>query len=141
MASRAFEAENWFRKGEGFLKAKKYSQAVEAFGMSAHHDPKAGEYAAHLGYSLFLSAPKDPVVLREALEHIAKGIKLSPQREMSYLYLGRIFRANGAADRARKMFERAVRIKPDFHAALQELRILNLREQKSSGFLNRLLKK
>ena len=141
VASRAYEAENWFRKGEEFLKAKKYGQAVEAFGMSAHHDPKSGEYAAHLGYSLYLSAPKDPLVLREALEHIAKGIKLSPQRETSYLYLGRIFRANDAPDRARKMFERAVRIKPDFHPALQELRILNLREQKSSGFLNRLLKK
>jgi len=141
MASRAYEAENWFRKGSEFLKAKKYVEAVEAFGMSAHLDPTAGEYAAHLGYSLFLSAPKDPVVLREALEHIAKGIKLSPQREMSYLYLGRIFRANGAADRARKMFERAVRIKSDCHAARQELRVLNLREQKGSGFLNRLLKK
>jgi CheY-like chemotaxis protein len=141
MASRAYEAENWFRKGEGFLKAKKYGQAVEAFGMSAHLDPTAGEYAAHLGYSLFLSAPKDSLVLQEALEHIAKGIKVSPLRETSYLYLGRIFRANGAADRARKMFERAVRIKPDCHAAHQELRILNLREQKSRGFLNRLLKK
>jgi hypothetical protein len=141
MASRAYEAENWFRKGEGFLNAKKYGQAVEAFGMSAHLDPSAGEYAAHLGYSLFLSAPKDPLVLQEALEHIAKGIKLSPLREMSYLYLGRIFRANGAADRARKMFERAVRIKPDCHAAHQELRVLDLREQKSRGFLNRLLKK
>jgi CheY-like chemotaxis protein len=140
MASRAYEAENWFRKGEEFLKAKKYGQAVEAFGMSAHLDPKAGEYAAHLGYALFLSAPKDPLVLREALEHIAKGIKLSPQRETSYLYVGRIFRATGAADRARKMFERAVRIKPDCHAARQELRILTLRERKGSGFLNRLLK-
>ena len=141
VASRAFEAENWFRKGEEFLKAKKYGQAVEAFGMSAHLDPEDGEYAAHLGYSLFLSAPKDPIVLREALEHIAKGIKLSPQREKPYLYLGRIFRTNGAADRARKMFERAVRIKPDCHAALQELRILELREQKSGGLLKRLMKK
>ncbi len=141
VASRAFEAENGFRKGEGFLKLKKYDEAVEAFGMSAHLDPGEGEYAAHLGYALFLSQPKDPIVLREALEHIATGIKLSPRRETSYVYLGRIFRANGAADRARKMFERAVRIKPDCHAALLELRILERCEQRSGGFLKRLLKK
>ncbi len=141
VASRAFEAENGFRKGEGFLKLKKYDEAVEAFGMSAHLDPDEGEYAAHLGYALFLSQPKDPIVLREALEHIATGIKLSPRRETSYVYLGRIFRANGAADRARKMFERAVRIKPDCHAALLELRILERCEQRSGGFLKRLLKR
>ena len=140
-ASRAFEAESWFRKGEVFLGAKKYEQAVEAFGMSAHLDPKEGEYTSHLGYSLYLSNPREPIVVREALEHIAKGIKLSPNRETSYVYLGRIFRANDAPDRARKMFERAVRIKPDCHAALQELRILSLREQKSRGLLQRLLKK
>lgn len=140
-ASRAFEAESGFRKGEGFLKAKNYDQAVEAFGMSAHLDPDEGEYAAHLGYALFLSQPKDPVVLREALEHIAKGIKLSPQREQSYVFLGRIFRANDAADRARKMFERAVRIKPDCHAALLELRILDRREHRRGGLLKRLLKR
>ena len=140
-ASRAFQAENGFRKGEGFLRAKKYDRAVEAFGMAAHLDPDDGEYAAHLGYALFLSQPKDPIVLREALEHIAKGIKLSPQREKSYVYLGRIFRANGAADRARKMFERALRIEPDCHAARLELRILERREQTSGGLLKRLLKR
>jgi DNA-binding response OmpR family regulator len=138
-AARAFEAESSFRKGEACLRAKKYAQAVEAFGMSAHLDPKEGEYASHLGYALYLSNPQEPVVVREALEHIAKGIKLSPKREKSYLYLGRIFRANGAEDRARKMFERAVRIKPDFHAALQELRLLDLREQKRGSLLKRLL--
>ncbi len=139
--TRAFEAESCFRKGEQFLQAKKYSAAVEAFGTSAHLDPEEGEYVAHLGYALFLSKPKEPLVLREALEHLAKGIKLSPKREKPYLYLGRIFRTNGAPDRARKMFERAVRIRPDCHAAAQELRLLESREKKRGGLLKRLMKK
>ena len=80
-------------------------------------------------------------MLREALEHLAKGIKLSPRREKPYLYLGRIFRRNDAPDRARKMFERAVRIKPDCHAAVQELRLLESREKKRGGLLKRLMKK
>ncbi|MEE8473819.1 MAG: response regulator [Myxococcota bacterium] len=140
-ATRAFEAESSFRKGEQLLKAKKYGAAVEAFGISAHLDPGEGEYVAHLGYALFLSNPKEPIVLREALEHLAKGIKLSPRREKPYLYLGRIFRRNDAPDRARKMFERAVRIKPDCHAAVQELRLLESREKKRGGLLKRLMRK
>jgi len=78
------------------------------------------------------------VVLREALENVAKGIKLSPNREKPYLYLGRIFRENGAVDRARKMFENALRIKPDCHAALQELRLLDLRQAKGGKLRDRL---
>ena len=106
--------------------------------MAAHLDPKEGEYLARLGYAQFLHKPKDSVVLREALENIAKGIKLSPNREKPYVYLGKIFRENGAVDRARKMFNNAVLIKPDCHEALQELRLLDLQQAKGGKLLDRL---
>jgi CheY-like chemotaxis protein/tetratricopeptide (TPR) repeat protein len=138
LASRGLDAETWFRRGDGLLHEKRYEQAVEAYGMAAHLDPKEGEYLARLGYAQFLHEPKDSVVLREALENVAKGIKLSPNREKPYLYLGRIFRENGAVDRARKMFENALRIKPDCHAALQELRLLDLRQAKGGKLIDSL---
>jgi CheY-like chemotaxis protein/tetratricopeptide (TPR) repeat protein len=138
LASRGLDAEAWFRRGEGFLHAKSYGQAVEAYGMAAHLDPREGEYLARLGYAQFLHAPKDAVVLREALENLAKGIKLSPNREKPYVYLGKIFLENGAEDRARKMFRNALRIKPDCHAALQELRLLDQPQGKGGKLLGRL---
>jgi cytochrome c-type biogenesis protein CcmH/NrfG len=135
LAARGLDAESWFRRGDSFFEEKSYGQAVEAYGMAAHLDPKEGEYLARLGYAQFLQNPKDAVVLREALENIAKGIKLAPKQEKPYVYLGKIFRQNGAADRARKMFESAVRIKPDCQEALQELRLLDLRQQAKGGNL------
>ncbi|MCH7643699.1 MAG: response regulator [Myxococcales bacterium] len=138
LASRGLDAEAWFRRGDGFLRSRSYEQAVEAYGMAAHLDPKEGEYVARLGYAQSLHQPKDAVVLREALENLAKGIKLSPNREKPYIYLGRVFRDNGAVNRARKMFENAVRIKPDCHEALQELRLLNLRQAKGGKLIDRL---
>jgi CheY-like chemotaxis protein/tetratricopeptide (TPR) repeat protein len=138
LASRGLDAEAWFRRANGFLHEKSYEQAVEAYGMAAHLDPKEGEYFARLGYAQFLHKPKDAVVLREALENVAKGIKLSPNREKPYVYLGKIFRENGAMDRARKMFKNAVRIKPDCHEALQELRLLDLPQAKGGKLLDRL---
>jgi CheY-like chemotaxis protein/tetratricopeptide (TPR) repeat protein len=140
-ALRSLEAENWFQKGDGFLKTKRYSKAVEAFGMAAHLDPEEGEYVSHLGYALYLSNPDNELVQREALEHVAKGIKLSPDREKPLIFLGRIFRATGDMESARKMFQRALKVSPDCHAALQEIRVLKLRESKGKGLLGRFLKK
>jgi CheY-like chemotaxis protein/tetratricopeptide (TPR) repeat protein len=141
IAARALEAEQWFRKGERLLGGKKYEESLEAFGMAAHLDPEEGEYLSHLGWALYLSNPSDTLIRREALEHIAKGIKLSPDRELSYLYLGRIFKATDDARMARKMFTRALKIQPDCHPALQELRLLEIRAEKSKkgkGVLHRL---
>jgi tetratricopeptide (TPR) repeat protein len=140
-AERALEAERWFRKGERFLKRKRYDEAAEAFGMASHLDPDEGDYLSHLGYSLYLSRPKESVVQREAMEHIANGIKRSPARELSYVYLGRILVAKGDTETARKVLRRALRIKPDCHPALQELRLLELRERKGKGLLSRFLRR
>jgi CheY-like chemotaxis protein/tetratricopeptide (TPR) repeat protein len=137
-ASRALEAESWFRKGGARLKAKRYDEAVEAFGMACHLDPSEGEYVAHLGYALYLSNPEQRVVQREALEHISKGIKLSPDREDSYVFLGRIIKATGEVVTARKMFVRALKINRECHAAHQELRLMELRATKRKGLLDRL---
>jgi hypothetical protein len=136
-AERALEGERWFRKGKGHLECRRSAEAAEAFGMASHLDPEQGEYASHLGYALFLSNPNDEVVQREAMEHVACGIKRSPKDELSYVYLGRILKAKGETEVAKKIFLKALRIKPDFHLAVRELRLLEMRERK--GVFSRLL--
>jgi CheY-like chemotaxis protein/tetratricopeptide (TPR) repeat protein len=140
-AARSLEAERCFRKGQGLLERKRYDEAVESFGMASHLDPSEGEYLAHLGYALYLNRPQDDVVRREATEHIANGIKRSPDRELSYVFLGRILRARGEVETARKVLRRALKIRPDCHPALQELRLMEMREQKGRGLLGRLLRR
>ncbi len=140
-AERALDAESWFRRGQGLLKAKQYEKALEAFGMCSHLDPTEGDYIAHLGYALYLSNPENELVRREALEDIARGIKLSPERDTPYLFLGRIFKVMGEIDDAEKMFRRALTIRPHCLAAAQELRVIQLRKKnQSGGFLKRLMK-
>ena len=87
---------------EALLESRRYDGAIEAFGMAAHLDPKEGEDAAHLGYALHLAQPHDELVMREALEHIARGIKQTPDRWKPLVYLGRVFVAAGERDNARK---------------------------------------
>jgi CheY-like chemotaxis protein len=138
-AERALEGERWFRKGKAHLEQRRCAEAVEAFGMASHLDPEQGEYVSHLGYALYLSNPNDEVVQGEAMEHVACGIKRSPKHELSYVYLGRILKAKGDTEVAKKIFLKALRIKPDFHPAVRELRLLEMRERK--GVFSRLLRR
>lgn len=123
-ATRRLEAERWFREGGEALTGRRHDQAVEAFGMAAHLDPSQGEYHAHLGYALHLQNPENPVVRREALEHIAKGVKLSPDAWQPLVFLGRVFRAAGDLDSARKVVGRALRLDRECAAARSEMRLI-----------------
>lgn len=137
---RALDAEGWFRKGEAFLNERAYDKALEAFGMATHFDPEQGEYLSHLGYALFLTNPRDELVRREAMENMAKGIKLSPDRPVSYVYLARALKAHDDIRNAKRMLQRALKIDPDCHPALQEQRLLDTRRDKSkkTGLLGRI---
>lgn len=136
---RSHEAESWYRTGRGHLVTSEYDKAVEAFGMASHLDPQEGDYLAHLGYALYLSRPGHELVRQEAMEHIAKGIKLSPEREAPYLFLGRIFQAVGDRESARKVFRRAAKLHPNSIAVQRELRVLSASSEQPKGLLARLL--
>jgi CheY-like chemotaxis protein/tetratricopeptide (TPR) repeat protein len=123
--SRAVEAESWFRTGEGHLANDDHVQAAEAFGMAAHLDPNQGDYAAYLGWALFRSKPDNTIIRREALEHVAKGVKIAPEREQPLLFLSRIFRETGEAEMAKKVLRRALQRNPDSPALVQEMCLLD----------------
>ena len=137
--SRAVDAESWFRKGEGLLGNDEYDQAVEAFGMAVHLDPDQGDYAAYLGYTLYRGNPNDTVIRREALEHVAKGVKLGPGREKPLLFLSRIFRETGDIGMAAKVLRRALAENPDSPALAQEMCLIepDRKKSKANKFLDR----
>jgi lipopolysaccharide biosynthesis regulator YciM len=77
----------------------------------------------------------------EAIEHIKRGIKLASHREKPYLFLGRLHKAVGLADQAEKMFLRAVQIEPQCVEAIRELRLIQMRREKSKGLIGRLFRR
>ena len=92
--------------------------------MATHHRPDEGDYLAHLGYAMFRASPTEKLVMREAMEQIAKGIKLSPDREMPYLFLARVFNQSGDLMSSRKVYRQAIRINPECDEAMQQLRLI-----------------
>ena len=80
-------------------------------------------------------------MLGEALEHCREGLKLAKDREKPYLLLGRLYKAMGKAGAAKKMFSRAVQIRPQCVEAMRELRIMNMRREKTQGLGKVVLKR
>ena len=82
----------------------------------------------------------DDVIRREAMEHIAKGVKLAPDQVTPLLFLGRLFRETGVPASAIKVFRKALELSPDHHEVLQELCLLQVGgpQRKKKGLLGRL---
>ena len=140
-AENAFQAEVEFRKGEDALATRNYETCLVHFGKALELYPEEGDYHAHYGYALHLCHPGDAGMVAEAMEHVKRGVKLASHREKPYLFLGRLHKAVGRADDAEKMFVRAVQIEPECLEALRELRLIQMRREKSKGLIGRLLRR
>ena len=138
---RALKAELEFQKGAVCLRRKSYQQAVAHFEEAVRAYPEEGEYQAYYGWAFYLLDPNAPGRLKEALDHVLAGRKLAPGREKPYLFLGRLYKAANRDRVAEKMFARAVQLDPDCVEALRELRLLNMRREKSRGLVRRILRR
>jgi CheY-like chemotaxis protein/tetratricopeptide (TPR) repeat protein len=140
-SERTFQAEIERRKGEKALAARSYEVALAHFGKALELYPDEGDHHAYYGYVLHLCHPGDAAMAAEAMEHCKRGLKLASHREKPYLFLGRLNKAVGRADEAERMFVRAVHIDPDCLEAIRELRLIQMRREKSKGLIGRLFRR
>jgi CheY-like chemotaxis protein len=138
---RALAAETEFQKGEARMAQRDYEGALVHYGRAMQNFPSEGEYRAHYGWCLYLCHPDNEVMLGEALEHCREGLKLAKDREKPYLLLGRLYKAMGKTVAAKRMFARAVQIRPQCVEAMRELRIMNMRREKKAQGLGKVVKR
>lgn len=138
---RALQAETEFQRGEALMAQRAYESALICFGRAMENFPSEGEYRSYYGWCLYLCHPDNQIMLGEALEHCREGVKLAKDREKPYLLLGRLYKAMGKPGAAKKMFSRAVEIKPQCVEAMRELRIMNMRRDKDKGVLKRIFRR
>jgi curved DNA-binding protein CbpA len=138
---KALAAANEFQRGMALLNARSYEDALARFGRALEYNPDEGDYHTHYGWTLHLCHPTNPAVIAEAIEHIRRGIKLASHADRAYLFMGRLLRAMGKPAAAEKMFTRAVQIEPDCVEALRELRLINMRRERSKGLIRRMLRR
>jgi len=140
-AERAVMAEVEYQKGLTRIKSKNYSEALACFDRAVEHYPEEAEYLAWRGWALYLDAPNAAGRIGEARGCLLKARKLAPDNEKVYLFLGRLFRAEGRNANAEKMFQRVIQLDPECVDAIRELRLIDMRRHNSKSLVRRILRR
>jgi CheY-like chemotaxis protein len=138
---RALKAELAFQKGIALLRRKAHAQAAELFAEAVENYPDEGEYHAYHGWALWLSDPQASGRAELARNHILRGRKLAPGSDKPYLFLGKLLKAEGKDAVAEKMFQKVIELDPDCVDAIRELRLIDMRRQRSKGLVRRILRR
>ena len=123
------------------LRKKAHAEGVELFKEAVQLYPDEGEYHAYLGWALWLSDPQGEGRVELARKHLLRGAKLAPSSDKPYLFLGRLYKAEGKDAVAEKMFQKVIELDPDCVDAIRELRLIDMRRQRSKGLVRRILRR
>ena len=127
-------AEIQFQKGEVFLKKREYDQAIEAFEWAKKLNPKEPEYQMLLGwatYKKYSSLSDGEGKVNQAVRLIERSIEANPKLDRGLYYLGLINKLRGRDKEAEQFFRRAVDVNPKALDAVRELRLFEMRKEKT----------
>ncbi len=117
------QAEERFKRGIVFMKARKYAEAVKIFDEAIQLNGAEAEFQAWRGYARFCAATDKKVAQAEAFREIHGAIKKNERCAAAHYFLGVIAKTLGDNSGAQKHFKRTVEIQPDHIEAQREIRI------------------
>jgi len=133
-AEKLVNAELQYQKGEMFLKQKEYDQAIQALEWSLKLNPEEPEYRMTLGWAIYKkysTPPAEEGKIREATKLIKQAIERNPRLDKGWYYLGLIGKMAGREEESFQYFSRALEVNPQALEAQRELRVFEMRKQKT----------
>ena len=124
-------AELLFMKAKTSLQKKDFRQAMEILGEITNLSPGEGEYWAHLGWAIYND---DPGRISEAEKLIKDSIDLNNDLDSAWLFLGRIFLAQGRTGMAAGAFTNALQKNAWNTDALSELKRIEMNGEGAGPF-------
>jgi len=129
-------AKEQYRKGMETLKSGDPWTAIESFRWAVQLNPRNPLYHSWLGAALTSTRKR----LHEAEEHCKTAIALDYSNPLFYLHLGQVYKTGKLTQKARKQFETALKLNPEFLQASEELKSLDS-PPADKGIMNRIFKK
>jgi tetratricopeptide (TPR) repeat protein len=117
------QAEERFKKGTIFLKARKYAEAVKIFDEAILLNADEAEFYAWRGYARFCAATDHKAAQPEAFRELQLALKKNERCAPAHYFLGLIAKTLGDNSGALKHFRRTVELQPDHIEAQREVRI------------------
>lgn len=133
-----YEAEGEFKRGLVAFQNGRIRASHELFQTAVQKAPDELEYRAYLGFTTFKAhikndrerAQEGAAMLKDVLE---KNKKQERQLDTAWVLMGRMHRASGNPDKARKCFIKALRINPANSDATLEMRRLGLAKKEKAA--------
>jgi tetratricopeptide (TPR) repeat protein len=117
------QAEERFKRGTVFMKARKYAEAVKIFDEAIQLNAEEPEFHAWRAYARFCAAPDKKAAQPEAFKELQAAIKKNERCVPAHYFLGVIAKTLGDATGALKHFRKTVELQPDHIDALREIRM------------------
>lgn len=117
-------AEQIYFNGVEHLRARRYTEAVQAFRQATALAPGQASYRGALGWAVFRQAPADPQAVTDALGELRRAVEMEPMNPWVRISLARFHAETGRPDEAIAEFETAQRLKPDLPEVEEEIRRL-----------------
>jgi curved DNA-binding protein CbpA len=137
-AMKMLEAEMAFRRGEIALRKNDYAGALPELEAAAKANPAEGEHLAYLTWCKLCLGQLNHTAARPIFQ---EAVKLSPKCARAFYFLGQCLKEEREIDKAYNAFRKATDLDPRLLDAEREMRLINMRKEKSSksGLLSKLL--
>jgi tetratricopeptide (TPR) repeat protein len=145
-----FQADEAFRSGKRLVERGNFEAACERLEQSCELNPSEPDHWSYLYWARFGALPTDeegkPEVMSKVRDITDSLILIVEENEMcesARVFLANIYRVDGEADKAKRMYKAALRLNPSNFEAASAIRVLNMRKQKatqSKSFFARLFK-
>ncbi|MDY7226868.1 J domain-containing protein [Hyalangium rubrum] len=117
------QAEERFKKGTIFMKARKYAEAVAIFDEAIQLNGAEAEFHAWRAYARFCAAPDKKAIQPEVFRELQQAIKKNERCAPAHYFMGLMAKTLGDATGALKHFKRTVELQPDHIDAQREVRM------------------
>jgi tetratricopeptide (TPR) repeat protein len=117
------QAEERFKRGTVFMKARKYAEAVTIFDEAIQLNAEEPEFYAWRGYAKFCAAADKKAAQPEAFREIQVALKKNDRCAPAHYFLGVMAKTLGDSANALKHFRKTVELQPDHIDAQREIRM------------------
>jgi len=143
---RQAKAKQHFLRGLLLMQERNFAEALQFFELAIEQDPGPSQYHAQAAGAM-LQTPLDKAKKRRVEILLKTAIVRDPSDPGNFYQLGRLMKERGDIRNASRLFACAVVLKPDYHEAQREVRLLQMRRERElsqsgggSNWLRRLLK-
>jgi cytochrome c-type biogenesis protein CcmH/NrfG len=123
------EAKKEAAQGEMMLRKKDHASAEKHFTRAYELDPRA-EYLAGKAWAIYLD-PARKADVEQVKSLLAEALRLDGDCDRAHYYGGVIARVEEDMELAERFFRNAIRVNPKHTEALAELRLIEMRRQKT----------